>query len=469
MTTAFTTYLRNTIGFDTNARANAIRDLGINNFASLTEYEEEDVKILCNGARKGDPAMQINAILEKRLKLACYGARIYEIIGRDINAQSLSINRLKDFDRHKALIKNHKDPKDEIPKVSKSYSIDKALDALPNILRARIGVRGIALSYVIRQDATPPMLDPLDNHHPYAGSSGSMMEELIKYTPHDGIGWDEDNATVFGILFEMVKDVPMASSLKRHQRQRNGRNAYLSLVQHNLGTAQWDRVISKAEETQNIKVWNGKNHRFTLRAHINHHRDSYNDMVRASEHIDYEVPNDHTRVSRLLKSIHAEHIASIAAAKTTIEATTEKRNDFESAADFLCLCAPASKAMQRDHRISALNQEQESQLQTLSNTQVEDRFYTKEEYSNLSQEAKQKLYLLREQRGKGEKRQGGGKRKGKGGSRNQIKKLKMRIAALESKKQDDDDHSNDNNTGQRNDSGTISFNQRGNKRTGGKN
>ena len=44
-------------------------------------------------------------------------------------------------------------------------------------------------------------------------------------------------------------------------------------------------------------------------------------MVRAQDHVAYEAPNERTRVGRLLKSIQAEHIASIAAAKTTIEAS----------------------------------------------------------------------------------------------------------------------------------------------------
>ena len=72
------------------------------------------------------------------------------------------------------------------------------------------------------------------------------------------------------------------------------------------------------------------------------HRDAYNNMTRAAENVGYEVPNERTRVTRLLWSIHANHMASVAAAKTTIEATPAKRDDFESAADFLILNAPSN-------------------------------------------------------------------------------------------------------------------------------
>ena len=104
------------------------------------------------------------------------------------------------------------------------------------------------------------------------------MNELITHASYTDAGWDEDNATVFALLQEMVRDVPMTSSLKRHQRARNGRGAYLSLVQHNLGSAQWDKILLKADEILNVRVWNGRNGRYSIRRHIDMHRDAYNDM-----------------------------------------------------------------------------------------------------------------------------------------------------------------------------------------------
>ena len=115
----------------------------------------------------------------------------------------------------------------------------------------------------------------------------------------------------------------------------------------------------------------GRNGRYSIRRHIDMHRDAYNDMVRASENIDYEVTNERTRVTRLLRSIQAGHIASVAAAKTTIEATPAKRCDFEEAADFLILNAPANRAMNQEHRIAAFYVDD-----NLDNVKVDERFYT---------------------------------------------------------------------------------------------
>ena len=466
----FNQFLNSTIGLNDAEKVLKYIENGLDDFGSMAELDDDDIKIMMNGIRKDpeDPT-PINAIMEKRTKIACYGAKMYTLIGRPITAEALSLTRIKTIDIHKHIVKEQKDPKEDIPKVSRSYTIDKALDAFPTYLRSIIGVRGVALSYVVREGDTVQALGPLGAGVPYATESGSFMNELISNTPHSGGGWEEDNARVYSILAEMVKDVPMASSLKAHQRSRNGREAHKSLVKHNLGSAKWDVVIAKAEEVQSNHIWNGKNSRYSIRRHIDLHRDAYNDMVRAKDHVTYEAPNERTRVTRLLKSVQAGHIASIAAAKTTIEATPHMRDDFENAADFLILNAPAPKAMQHDYRVSAVLGDDDDD----KSGEVEDRFYTDAEYQTLNGKQRYNLRMLRENRGKS----GGGKyskkRPGAGGDkdsrtkrRNQQKRarfknmksenddLKQRIAALESKPSEDPPKK-----------GTVQFNQRqgGNK------
>jgi len=245
---SFNAYLKNTISISTVPRVDKIKEHGLESYNVLSELDSDEVKTLIHAAHPSDPPMIISAIVEKRCKLACYGARIYTMIGRDISSASLNVQRLKQFEQHKRIMDDHKDPTDDNPKVTKSFPIDKVLDTLPNILRSKLGVRNVALSYVIREQSLPPNPGPLLPTLPYGEEAGSLMNELIAHTPHSGVGWEEDNATVFGIIQEMVKDVPTASSLKGHQRKRDGRGAYLSLVKHILGAAQCDKVILRAEE-----------------------------------------------------------------------------------------------------------------------------------------------------------------------------------------------------------------------------
>ena len=484
---SFDNYLKNVIGLRTAERVRTIREHGMENFDTLAELEADDVKGLIHAARRADSRLIISALIEKRCKLACYGARIYTMIDRRVTAASLSLSRLKEFEDHRKIVEGHKDPTDEIPKVSKSYGIDKALDMLPNYLRTKIGVRGVALSYVIRESEVPAAHENLANEKPYADKYESLMQELIVSTPHDGVSWEEDNSTVFSILQEMVRDSPMASSLKRHQKKLDGRGAYLSLVQHNLGSSQWDKIILRAEEIQNNRIWNGRNSRYTLKKHIDMHRDAYNDMVRATEHVQYEVPNEHTRVSRLLRSVQAGHIAAIAAAKTTIEAYPTKRDDFEEAADFLILNAPAGRAINQTLRISALESNSGNNDKTLddyNHVSIDDRFYTKEEYGQLTNDQKHKLKLLRDSRTSNANNNRGNKRKQRNNNKKKkFKKLKtenndlrQRIAALESSQNTNNNNSNEtsndrNNNGNEsnnnnmNNGARVRFNQRETQRT----
>ena len=174
---SFVTFLKNTIGLRTNDKVARVREHGLESYDTLAELEADEVKTLIHAARRADPPIVISAIVEKRCKLACYGSRIYTMIRRTPSQDLLSTDRLKQFELHKRIIDDHKEPNDDVPKVTKSFPIDKALDTLPNILRSRLGVRNVALSYVIREAANPPPLRALLHDYPYSEASGSLMNE----------------------------------------------------------------------------------------------------------------------------------------------------------------------------------------------------------------------------------------------------------------------------------------------------
>ena len=95
-----------------------------------------------------------------------------------------------------------------------------------------------------------------------------------------------------------------------------------------------------------------------MKAHINNHREAQNDFVIASQQVDYEPSNEHTRVSRLLKSITTSD-QRIIAVTTTILADNEKRDDFELSANFLLLAAPQKQGDENEQqRVSAIFQGQ---------------------------------------------------------------------------------------------------------------
>ena len=165
-------------GANVHDRRDAVRDEGMETIDDLAEFDEEDVKNLCASVRKpggmiedpnnatkqiANPGHSIPAIAEKRLKLACYGARIYRLLGRAITADGLNRDRLKLFEQHQATVKDHQEP-ENLPPVSKTFGIMKALDVLPNYLSERIGNKKISLVYVIRDNEAPEPLRGLENN-----------------------------------------------------------------------------------------------------------------------------------------------------------------------------------------------------------------------------------------------------------------------------------------------------------------
>ena len=105
-------------------------------------------------------------------------------------------------------------------------------------LRDVMGVSGVALSYIIRDNTTPPeVLPALLAKKPWPAGHSSVMEELVKYTSHEGPSYDADNVAVFRILSNALSGMSAMTSITRHQRTRNGRDDYLDLVTHNMGSS----------------------------------------------------------------------------------------------------------------------------------------------------------------------------------------------------------------------------------------
>ena len=174
----------------------------------------------------------------------------------------------------------------------------KAMDVLPSHLRERLGARQVPLEYVIQDNETPAPLEILGTNKITSDNYYSLMDELVMQTPHEGNDFTEDNAKVFQVIQDIVGGSSHESSIKAHRRNRDGRSAHFSLFQHNLGASKWDMIIEDCESYLLRHEWNGRNHCFSLKMHISKHRNAHNELRRASQYVHYELPTDHTRVSR---------------------------------------------------------------------------------------------------------------------------------------------------------------------------
>jgi len=136
-------------------------------------------------------------------------------------------------------------------------------------------------------------------------------------------------------------------------------------------------------------------------------------MLRSSEFVKYEVPNDHTRVTRLLASINPTDPWAVSAKTSVLEDGLGKGNDFELTADFLLKDAPDKNPASRAHNISSLksnggggsdknkrNRKRENNkfgkdsdiCNRGPNTGVDLRYYTDAEYKKIKPAERKELY-----------------------------------------------------------------------------
>ena len=116
---------------------------------------------------------------------AAYGASIYQSIDYPIDTVNINRARLRGFNKHKEMVKNHKE--------TETYTTAKFLDRFPMYLRELHRVDGITLSYVIRVTVVLPLVINVPIPRIRSGTHTSIMEGLISYTPHNEPAYDSDN------------------------------------------------------------------------------------------------------------------------------------------------------------------------------------------------------------------------------------------------------------------------------------
>jgi hypothetical protein len=204
-------------------------------------------------------------------------------------------------------------------------------------------------------------------------------------------------------------------------------------------------------------------------------------MEQCSQRVEFQLPNDHTRVGFLLDGIQSSD-AGLNAAIAQVRAdgnVNGKRSNFESTASFLLPYDPVAKKRQlsskRDHDsiISDTTGNIASTFGTkpgLGKSGVHLRYHTKDEYKNLSSE--QKLEL-KEWRGKTvnknmkkNKRDYDSKSPKKGGDKKLISAIQKAISNIKGKDKESDDLDNiimslqstpSNNSNNENQMKTIKF------------
>lgn len=401
---------------------------GITSVADLADFDKDSLQQLADNLRRPGgripdpnpnaapgatiptPAFPFGAKSQKRLSVATDLVKFYNAVGRDMTAANLQWTHvMKNFEIQWKALKAKKDATTpEVPKITKALPVIKWTEAFQDFLSRVIGVRTIPLSYVIRtEEQVPAAAPPLATNQPHSTVHGSVEDELVARASHTHALFRDDNSTLYHYLEEATRGTAFAASIKPFQRTKNGRGAWMALIGQYAGNDKWEAEIKKQEQLLHTRVWKGQSN-FSLESFISQHRNAFVSMQACAQHVQYQLPNEHSRVGFLLEAIQSSD-AGLQAAMASVKTDNGPygmRNDFESTATHLLPYDPVAKkraagtkrdqglisATETDGHISAAM----GSKAAIGKTSVHLRYHTKKEYDKLSREQKGELKQWRE-------------------------------------------------------------------------
>ena len=244
---------------------------------------------------------------------------------------------------------------------------------------------------------------PLRPLQPYLLEHGSVEQELVAHASHMHALFREDNSDVYYKLEEATRGTPYAASIKPFQRAKQGREAWLAITGQYAGKDKWAAEIKQQEQLLHTCVWKGQSN-FSLEKFIAQHRNAFVSMQACAEHIQYQLPNGHSRVGFLLDTIQTSD-ASLQAAMASIrtnDGPNGMQNDFEQSAAHLLPYDPVAKkhaagsSKRGSAEVSAVSFEMTDVAAFgtkpgIGKSGVHFRYYDKSEYSKLTKEQKTEL------------------------------------------------------------------------------
>ena len=418
----------------TTVQRNALRNEGLESVEDFEDFKENEIKMAIKNVRQGIPTIPgIPAIPEQRntrgsitrsaiaatpaiqgtppvliparsasrLYIASIAYHYYNDTSREVTPTNMHYsNVLKDFYiEWQALEQMEKQDSPKLPTLSKINTPLKWCESFKHYLYSTFGVRKIPLTYVIREKVSVVpesgndpngSYDPLQTNKSY-GNSGSVLGDLIDRASHSHPLFKSDNATVFGAIEAATRGTVYSTTVKPFARKKDGRGAWLALLTSHVGTDKWEKIQKDNSSWLVSAKWNGK--KYSLDSFISQHRGKYQQLVEASHHVKFQLPNEHTRVSNLIDSIENSDAALQAAIANIRQNTNGMRDDFEKAAAVLLPVDPYVKNISSrksiSFQISSLGRA--NSFGRGEQTGVDLRWYKADEYAKLKPSEKKEL------------------------------------------------------------------------------
>jgi hypothetical protein len=159
---------------------------------------------------------------------------------------------------------------------------------------------------------------------------------------HDHPVFDDDNHKIFDMLHDSLQGTPYGATINPHKRKKDGRKAWLAVLMQWAGQDRWDAEVKRENAFLTSHIWKG-NGNITLSKHAAKHRNAFISLETCALHVDYQLPNERTRVKYLLDSIRGCNDPGVQARIANIEgddSASGKRNQFEDSVTHLLPADP---------------------------------------------------------------------------------------------------------------------------------
>ena len=185
--------------------------------------------------------------------------------------------------------------------------------------------------------------------------------------------------------------------------------AWKAFTSQYAGKDKWEAEIKHQEQLLHTRVWKGQSN-FSLENFISQHRNAYVSMQASAEHVQHQLPNEHSRVGFLLEAIQCSDPglqAAMASIKTD-KGLEGMRNNFEATPAHLLPYNPVAKKRSSGQKrcsaqISSVVDTSNATMKkpSIGKTGVHLPYYETGEYRNLSREQKDELREWRANNSKG--------------------------------------------------------------------
>jgi hypothetical protein len=200
----------------------------------------------------------------------------------------------------------------------------RTLEKIRDYLASQYGVTGATLDYVVRAEISvrPEEEDPPENYQ-------TVDQEMMSRAPHTGRPFVNDRRKVWDIMSNICGKHSCFVYIKPALRTRNGRDAYMLLFDHLLGSNNVGNMASEAETKLTSTLYNGEKKRFTWETYVRIHTEQHS-VLNGLTYYGYAGIDDSSKIRHLLKGIKTTELD---VCNAQVMASPSLRDDFAATAE----------------------------------------------------------------------------------------------------------------------------------------